>query len=199
MALLNGYSIFVNSEQLSRGVEVSEHPVEKGFDITDNIKANPKSMSISGKIVGKNASSTLSKIETLHKLGKFVTYVGRNSMSNAIIVDFNTDHPSTIAGGCAFDLTLKEVRIAQSPYVKKGNYKTNNKTKGGSQQVTPNKKGKVYHTVKKGETAGSIAGKYKSYGCTVSFIMKNNPNAPVKKGNWTTLPINAKLWVYTKK
>ena len=51
--------------------------------------------------------------------------------------------------------------------------------------------------LKKGECASTIAKKYKSIGCTLSFIMKNNNNTKVlsKKGDWRTMKIGAKVLV----
>lgn len=199
MALLEDWYLFVKEESVSSDVEVSEHPVEKGLDITDNVKKNPLVISLSGEIVGKNAKVKVTKIRTCHRKGKFVTYIGKMVLKNAIITKFDVSYSNTIWGGCSFDMELKQIRLAQSPYKTKKKKKTAPKKKAGTKQITSNKKGKVYHTVKKGETASSIAKQYRSHGCTVSFITKNNPNAPRKKGDWRTLPIGAKLWVYTRK
>lgn len=198
MALLNNLYIFAKEESLSSEVEVSEHPVEKGMDITDNVRRAPLVLSVSGEIVGKNAKKNEKSIRTWHQKGKLVTYIGSRTMKNAVISRFDTSYTNTIFKGCAFDMEIKEMRLAESPYKKKKK-KTAKKTKAGSKQVSENKKGKVYHTVKKGETASSIAQKYKSNGCTVSFILKNNADAPKVKGDWRTLQIGTKLWVYTRK
>lgn len=199
MALLEDWYLFVKDESISSDVEVSEHPVEKGLDITDNVKRNPIVLSLSGEIVGKNSAQKVKKIRACHQKGTFVTYLGINILKNALITKFNVSYSNTVSGGCTFNMELKEIRLAQSPYRKKKKKKTTAKKKAGTKQVTTNKKGKVYHIVKKGETASSIAKKYKSKDCTVSFIMKNNPKAPRIKGDWRTLPIGAKLWVYTRK
>ena len=53
----------------------------------------------------------------------------------------------------------------------------------------------IYHVVKRGETAYSIAKKYNSKGATVKKIMQDNPNAPKVKGDWTTLQVGTKLFV----
>ena len=115
MALINDYYIFVKDESLKRGVTISEHPVEKGFNVTDNVKRNAMVISISGEIVGDNAKSVLEKITALHQNGKLVKYTGQNILSNALITSFDTDHPNTIYGGCAFTMEITEVRIAKSP------------------------------------------------------------------------------------
>ena len=121
MALINDYYVFVETEDLRRGVTISEHPVENGLNITDNVKRDPITISISGEIVGKNASKVVDKLTALHHAGKYVKYIGRNILSKALITSFETSHPNTISGGCSFTMEIKEVRIAKSPRVAKKN------------------------------------------------------------------------------
>lgn len=195
MALLNDIYIFVKTESTASNIEVSTHPVEKGIDITDNVRKKPLTLSLTGEIVGAESPSIRAKIESLHTKGKPVRYLGRRLLKLAQITAFTASYSNQVTGGFEFTMDLSEVRTAKTPYKDK---KTGKKTKDGTKQVKENKKGKVYHTVKKGETASSIAKKYKSKGCTLAFITKNNPNAPKVKGNWKTLQIGAKLWVYSK-
>lgn len=180
MALLNEYYIFVESEDVKRGVTVSTHPVESGLDVTDNVKREPKVISISGEIVGANAKKTLEKIEALHHSGKYVKYIGNNILSNALITQFDSSHPNTIYGGCSFTMEVQEVRIAKSPLVvKKKTSSTSKKTTSGSKQVakksTKNTKAKKY-TVKKGDTLWNIAKKYYGSGAKYTKIYNANKN-----------------------
>lgn len=195
MALINNHYIFVESEEVQHNIEVSIHPVEKGIDITDHVKRVPMILSLSGKFIGKDADSIIEAIKALHDKGKLVKYIGINVLSQAQILSFTTTHSNQIMGGCEFNMELKEVRFAKSSYQNK---KTKETTKAGTQQIESKKTGKVYHTVKKGETAYSIGKKYASYGSSMNFIVKNNPDAPKKRGDWTTLQISTKLWVYSK-
>ena len=192
MALLNDYYIFVTDEKLQRGVDVSEHPVESGLPITDNVRRNAKVISLSGEIVGTNAAKKLSKIEALHSKGKYVKYVGRNIMSNALITAFDTEHPNTIQGGCAFTMTLQEVRIAKSPLVVKKTTQKKSSTQQVTKKSTNNGTAKT-STVKKGDTLYSIAAAYygngakytKIYNANKSLI--KNPNS-IKVGWKLTIP-----------
>lgn len=176
MALLNEYYIFVKDEEMLRGVNISEHPVESGLNITDNVKRNPKVIRITGEIVGANAGKTLSKIQDLHDNGKLVKYVGRCIMGNSLISSFDTSHPNTIYGGCAFTMEIKEVRIAKSPLVVKKKT-SSQKKKSSTQQVTKksttNTKAKKY-TVKKGDTLWAIAKKYYGNGAKYTKIVNAN-------------------------
>lgn len=173
MALLNNHYIFVIDEDVKRGVTVSEHPVESGLDITDNVKRNPKVISINGQIVGKNASKVRDKIEALHQKGQFVKYVGQNILSKALITDFSTSHPNTIYGGCAFSMEIKEVRIAKSPLVVKKAVKQKQVTK----KTTSTTKAKATtrtHKVKRGDTLWAIAKKYYGSGAKYPTIYNAN-------------------------
>lgn len=196
MALLNNYYLFVETESVQRNIEVSTHPVEQGIDITDHVKRSPVTLSLEGEIIGDDARTILDALESLHRRGDIVKYIGINIMPKAQITMFETTHNNKISGGCAFSMELKEVRFAQNSF--RSGDKKKSTTKVGMQQVEEKKTGKVYHTVKKGETAYSIGKKYASNGSSMSFIMKNNPDAPKRKGDWTTLQIGTKLWVYTK-
>jgi LysM repeat protein len=156
-------------------VSISEHPVESGLNLTDNVKREPKVISITGEIVGKNATNVLAKIEALHQKGNYVKYIGRNTLSKCFISSFNTSHPNTIYGGCSFTMELKEVRIAKSPLVVKKS--SGKKTKNGKQQIKAKSKKKATarkYKVKRGDTLWKIAQKYYGNGAKYPTIVKAN-------------------------
>ena len=177
MAYINNFWVFVETEDITRGVEISTHPVEQGLDITDNVKRSPVAISLSGKIVGEDASTVLSNITALHQSGKYVKYSGRNIINNAIIETFDTGHPNTIAGGCSFSMTIREVRVAKPAYMeqRKSSATANTKkaTKSGTQQVQSNSD-KKYHTVKKGDCLWNIAKAYYGNGSQYTKIYEAN-------------------------
>lgn len=202
MALINGQYIHVVSEDVNRNVEVLEHSVESGFNVSDHVKNGPLSISISGKIVDVNetkASEILSKLAYWQSKGIIISYTGRNILNNAMITSFSTSHDNGNFGGCDFSLELKQVRIAKSPLTVVNN--TNlNITVGTLQQVNktstaPN----IYHTVKKGDTIwGLVHNKYRGYGFNVDWIIKNNPSAFSRKlangqGDPRTLQIGKRI------
>lgn len=205
MALINNLYVFVESEDVDRGVESTSHPVEQGVDITDHIKKNPTQLSIQGKIVsrgGLKASDILDKITQLKNSGSLITYVGRNALSNMQIQSFSTSHPNTVWGGCEFSMTLKEVRIAKPAY----NASTN-KNNGGTQQIDKGENKNVYHTVKKGDTIWTLVTKqYKSLEPKYSkvmdkcnYVMNQNPHAFSRKGDFRTLQIGKKILIGYRK
>lgn len=174
MALINNQYIHVTEEQVGRGVQVTEHAVEKGFPITDNVKPEAMTLSLTGVIVkvGNTPAKTIvSSLESYHQKGKYVKYVGRNSMSNALITRFDTGYTNQIAGGCTFSMEIKQVRIAKAAYVAKGNKVTGKQTQVTKKKTTTAKK---YHTVKKGDTLWAIAKKY--YGDGKQYTKIYNAN-----------------------
>lgn len=189
MATINGYYIFVEKEDVKRGVELSSHPVEKGLDITDNVKRSPIVISISGEIVGKDAPTMLNRIQNWHQSGRAVKYIGRNVISDALITSFDTGHPNTIHGGCSFDMEISEVRVAKSAWVqtstKTTTASTKKPTKAGTQQVKSNTSQK-YHTVKKGDCLWAIAKSY--YGNGNQFKKIYEANKSIIGKNYLILP-----------
>ena len=175
MALINNYYVHVIDEQVVRGVQVTEHAVEKGFPITDNVKPEAMTLSLSGVIVKAEntpAKTIVNSLESYHQKGQYVKYVGRNSMSNALITSFDTGYTNKIAGGCTFSMTIKQVRIAKAAYVAQGN-----KVTGKQTQVTKNSTStEKYHTVKKGDTLWDIAKKYYGDGAQYTKIFNSNKN-----------------------
>ena len=202
MATINGLYVFVKDENVEQGVDSAAHAVERGLDLTDHVRRKPLQLTLTGEIVGPNAASIRSQLAELMFAGTRVTYSGRTYGGNLQIQSFKTEHPYTIKGGMSFNMTLKEVRLAESPYQAPADGATATKAtaRAGTQQVEENAGGKVYHTVKAGETAWALGEKvYKSKGSSVAFIMEHNPDAPRKKGDWSTLPVGAVLHVYTRK
>lgn len=173
MALINEYYVFVETENVERGVTVSEHPVEKGIDITDNVRKKAVAISIKGEIVGKKAKSIMNAVQKLHQEGKLVKYVGVNTLSNAIITEFNTENTYQIKGGYSFDAKIRQIRIASSAYKAKAPNKKS--VSSGLQQVTEKKNTKTrYYTVREGDCLWSIAKSY--YGDGSKYMKIYNAN-----------------------
>ena len=159
MALINDIYIFVESEDVSREITASTHPVEEGIELTDHIRRSPLFLSLSGEIVGSSYEDDVAEIENMQKSGELVEYVGVNLASDVVISKFSTSHIGDIRSGCRFTMELKEIRIAKSPYMEgSGN--------NGTQQVeeapvpaaeTPPTR---THTVKSGDTLSKIAKSY---------------------------------------
>lgn len=197
MATLNGLYIFVESEEFDYGVEITEHVVEQGVNISDHVKPKGTTLSLTGEIVGTNAASTLAKLKQMQQNGTVCNYAGRASLSNCLISELHPGYAVDIWGGCSFTMTLKEIRTAGTSY-KKPAAKSQATTKTGTQQVKKQSKAQtVTHTVKKGDTVwGLVASSkapYKKYGMSCDDIMKMNPDAFSRKGDFRTLKVGANL------
>lgn len=147
MALINNYYVHVIEENVTSGIESTTHPVEKGLDITDTIRKNPKEISLTGKIVrvgSMPANAIVVGLENLMQNGSLVKYSGRNCVVNMQIQSFNHSYSNTIEGGCDFDMILRVVRIAQPSY-KSASKKSNGKN--DKTATTPKKT-----TIKVGDT-----------------------------------------------
>lgn len=122
MALINNLWVHVIDESWQEAISSTSHPVEKGIEITDTVRRNPVELSISGKIVdagNKKATDIVAKLKELMNSGSLITYKGRKTASDLQIQSFSTSHPNTVWGGCDFDMSLKEVRIAKKAYTPK--------------------------------------------------------------------------------
>lgn len=203
MATLNGQYLFVKKEDITYGVDAPSHTVETGVDVSDHVKRRAATLSISGEIVGENAAGIASQLKQLHQKGAVCKYVGSISFANCLITDFSTSYSSDIWGGCSFSMTLKEVRTASTSFATataqvSASFSMAKNT--GTQQVT--KKSKVtyvYHKVKKGDTVWALVAApkapYKKYGLSCNDVMKLNPKAFSRAGDFGTLKIGYKLIV----
>lgn len=171
MALLNNLYIFVKEESVDGEANVSTHPVESGDKITDHVKAEPAVLSLTGEIVGKSSKTVKNKIESFKNKGTLVTYVGSYTLKNGIILNFKTRVSNEASGAYFFDMELKSIKIAKSPY-------TAPKKVPKKQQVTakkpPKKKAVRYHTVRRGDTLWGLAASYYGNGSLYTKIFNAN-------------------------
>ena len=116
MASINGIPIYVISEERQYENETTDHPVEDGQDITDHVINLPIVFRIEGEYTGPDAGQIDAQLRELRK-GRFVKYVGRALMYNAVIESYSSNVDSSIANGFRFSMTLKNVRIAKTSTV----------------------------------------------------------------------------------
>lgn len=182
VALINNIYVFVETEEVSRSASITEHSVESGLDISDNVKRNAVTLSIKGAIIGQNAKETVIELEKLLNSGKYARYVGGDfAFSNAVIKEFKTTKSNKYWGGYEFDMEIKEIRVAKAAYKS-----TAKATKGGTSQVkkssAKSSTKKRYHRVKSGDCLWKIAVKYYGSGSQYPKIVKANKGV-VKAGN----------------
>lgn len=184
MAKINDLYISIASEDISYSSTKTDHPVEEGVNITDHVKRNPVTVSVSGVIAGPNAAQDIANLQYLHDSRQPVTYVGRGALHNAIILSFSTSADKDIVNGRKYSIKLEEIRIANSSYTPPA--QPLNK---GQQQVVRNvQSNEKYHSVRKGEYRSMLAEKY---GGSVSEITQLNPQVT----DWTNLKVGTQLRV----
>lgn len=157
MAKLGSYTIGVINEDSDFAVEATSHPVEKGVNITDHVKRELETFSMTGKVTGVNAAKAEAYFKNQMYGGKPVVYVGRSRLRNVLILNFKKSQHGKIANGFEFSVTLQEVRVAKSSVVRKA---TQSK---GTQQKKPASKPaskNTYYVVRSGDTLWDIAKRY---------------------------------------
>ena len=76
MAIINGLYVHVTGESVTRGVTATSHPVEDGIPLTDTVRPQALSISITGKIVNygdMKAEQVISKPESCNDLSLEIT------------------------------------------------------------------------------------------------------------------------------
>lgn len=188
---LHGLLIHVVDEDADIDVDTPTHKVEKGIDLSDHVERKPIVVKISGLLIRPTADrveTLVQKLQAIEFEGKLITYEGRRIYKNMLVSGLTIKANSGVMNGYRFSLTLTEVRIGQSSYVKpKVKAVTAFKAKAGRKQ-TENKKSikATTHIVKKGDTYSSLA---KKYGVSVDSLQKLNGYDSRK------IPIGAKLKV----
>lgn len=188
MAKIANYKIDSMQESFNASVNVTSYPVEEGLPLNDSVQRNPKTYSLSGKILrkkSKDAEEVREKLENYMNKGTLVKYVGRISAKNVLITSIQGSYESTVGNGLSFTMDLQEVRVAKTPYAKKKTKKKKSGKKSVSKNSTNSNK-KKYHVVKKGDTYWLMS---KKYGTTIQQLRKWN-GYPDRK-----IPIGVKLRV----
>ncbi|GKU78567.1 phage baseplate protein [Paenibacillus sp. L3-i20] len=115
MAILNGQYIHVINEDPSYEVDITDQPVEKGINLSDHVQRKPRTLSLSGFIVGDDAAQVRAIIISNMDRGNIAKYVGRNAFTG-LITSFSSKHDHRAANGFSFTMTIKSVRIATNSY-----------------------------------------------------------------------------------
>jgi LysM repeat protein len=186
MGKLAGYTIANIQESFANTVDVTSYPTEKGLPITDNVKRQPKTFSITGKILGKtnaDAVNIYNALEKLQNVGNVVSYVGRTTAKNVVITSMQPTFDSTISNGMGITIELQEIRMASSPYIVK---KTTVKSAGKKTTSNTKTTQAVYHVTKKGDTYWGMS---RTYGTSIAQLRAWNKYPDTK------IPIGVKLRV----
>lgn len=186
MAKLGSYNLFVISESPQYSVQTTSYPVEKGIAFTDHVKPEPESLQIEVFLSGNGYDKLLESLKQSMYRGDIMTYSGRFIMRNVIIESISSNADKSAKNGIQASITLKQIRVATTPYVKP-NPQTKPPTNAGKKQPTPKKPSNaVYHVTKRGDTYWGLS---KKYGTPVSQLRAWNKYPDTK------IPIGVKLRV----
>lgn len=203
MAMIGGLHVWVKEESISNPVTVATHPIETGANISDYVKPEPATLSITGEIVGDDAQNKVNQLKNWQRMGMVVSYVGRNIFGNSQITEFTIKFTNKITGGCEFTMTLREIAVAQNVFwTAKDGYdgpmmvtlKGNDGTVQVLNLAEPRER---THTLMTGETLWFIAEQYRASGVTVDSLKKLNQDrdvfSPGCKGDFNNLRTGAAL------
>lgn len=185
MATLGGHVIHVITEDPSYSVNITQHPVESGIDLTDHVERKPTTMALTGMILGPEASDIRDQLIEAMMAGTPLDYFGRNAFRSALLARFDTTHDKDVANGYRFVATLQQVRVAQPSYAPLMNdpillTEAKDTTNAGRQQLAdqPPPGSEQLHEMRRGETLYSIAPKY---GTTWQQLLALNPGVDPTK------------------
>ncbi|MCL2617914.1 MAG: hypothetical protein FWD98_02550 [Defluviitaleaceae bacterium] len=102
----------VEADNPSRTYDVTDKAVEGGANISDHMHERPTTLTISGVIVGADASTRLSRIIRYQTNRQLVSYTNRVIHTNMAITNIDTNHGRKIANGLSFRIRMKHVRRA---------------------------------------------------------------------------------------
>jgi len=142
----------------------TDHALEDGEQITDHVKSNPITISLTGNILDDTEEKVL-KLREYREKGEIIDFDYMTALKHVVITDFSRDYEAKIKDGYAFTMTLKQIKVAKvakfvsvSVPVKKQTKLVSNK---GRQQTkkTPSKTSKTNKTKYTTPTSsGGLAG-----------------------------------------
>jgi LysM repeat protein len=189
MAKLGKYNLFVLNESPQYSVQTTSYPVEKGIAMTDHVQPEPESLKIDVFLSGANYQKTLDQLKNSMYKGEMMNYAGRFIMRNVVIENISPSADASAKNGVMVSITLKQIRVATTPYVKTNvkNAQVKKVSNAGQKQPTPKKQSNaVYHVVKKGDTYWGLS---KKYGTSVNQLRAWNKYPDTK------IPVGVKLRV----
>ncbi|WGT37686.1 hypothetical protein QH639_17865 [Lysinibacillus sp. 1 U-2021] len=145
----------------------TDHALEDGEQITDHVKSNPITISLTGVILDETEAKVL-KLREYREKGTIIDFDYMTKLNHMVITDFSRDYEARVKDGYAFTMTLKQIKVGKvakfvsvSIPVKK---QTKAVTKKGRQQTkkTPTTTAKTtkekYTTPPKSSSSGGWAG-----------------------------------------
>ncbi len=130
----------------------TDHALEDGEQVTDHMKSNPTTISLTGIILDDTEEKVL-KLRNYREKGVTIDFDYMTALKHVVITDFSRDYEAKIKDGYAFTMTLKQIKVAKvakfvtvsipvkkqtKPVTKKGRQQTK-KTQKSSSKTTKQK------------------------------------------------------------
>lgn len=102
----------VTEEGTSYTADVTEHAVEEGAPLTDNVRLNPEVINLTGVIAGEDEEAQKEVLKKFWREKKLLRYLGRNILHTVVIQRLDIQENARAVDGFFFNLQLKKVRLA---------------------------------------------------------------------------------------
>lgn len=96
----------------SESSTATDHALEDNSQISDHVKNNPTTLSITG-VINDDTEQKVLKLREYREKGEIFLFDYMTNYGNVIITDFKRDYSADIKGGYAFTMTLKQIKIAK--------------------------------------------------------------------------------------
>lgn len=163
VATINSVKLVNTNESESSPFTITDNPVETGSPVSDHVQRETKTLEISGFLLGATAEKDYATLKSYAEKGTIVSFRGRVYFKNVIISNLSKSY-NTIKNGFEITVSLRDLRRASTPWVKK-------KSSGKKQPVKSKKSPGTYITVKKGDCYWKW---WKRYGTSIAQLRKWN-------------------------
>ncbi|EAE7099174.1 TPA: LysM peptidoglycan-binding domain-containing protein [Listeria innocua] len=163
VATIGSVKLVNTNESESSPFTITDNPVETGSPVSDHVQRETKTLEISGFLLGATAEKDYATLKSYAEKGTIVSFRGRVYFKNVLISNLSKSY-NTIKNGFEITVSLRDLRRASTPWVKK-------KSSGKKQPVKSKKSPGTYITVKKGDCYWKW---WKRYGTSIAQLRKWN-------------------------
>ncbi|MCM0627420.1 hypothetical protein M5J14_23350 [Lysinibacillus sp. OL1_EC] len=90
----------------------TDHALEDGEQITDHVKSNPITITLTGVILDDTEAKVL-KLREYREKGTIIDFDYMTKLNHMVITDFNRDYEARVKDGYAFTMTLKQIKVGK--------------------------------------------------------------------------------------
>lgn len=102
----------ITDVSVSEASSTTDHALEDGEQVSDHVKSEPTTISLTGVILDDTEQKVL-KLREYREKGEIIAYDYMTSLKNMVIIDFGRDYSASIKNGYAFKMTLKQIKMAK--------------------------------------------------------------------------------------